>query len=67
MAGDFKIKGYNEVINEFVKDCKELIMNLKTFKHHIKTIVPIKEQELGFYKHFVDFLGKYEEVNSKNT
>jgi len=29
--------------------------------------VPIKEQELQYYKHFVDFLIKYEEVNSKHT
>lgn len=50
-----------------MKDCKELILNLKAFKHQIKMIVPLKEQELNFYKHFVDFLGKYEEINTKNT
>lgn len=61
------MKGYNEVVNEFVKDCKELILNLKGFKRQIKMIVPLKEQELNFYKHFVDFLGKYEDINTKNT
>jgi hypothetical protein len=29
--------------------------------------VPIKEQELAYYKHFVEFLGKYEEINTKNA
>ncbi len=29
--------------------------------------MPIKQQELGFYKHFVEFSIKYEEVNTKNV
>ena len=33
----------------------------------IKIIVPIKEQELQYYKHFVEFLVKYEEVNTKRA
>jgi len=31
-AGDLKLKAYNEVISEFVKDCKDLIAYLKAFK-----------------------------------
>jgi sorting nexin-1/2 len=45
-AGDLKLKSYNEIINDFVKDCKDLIIHLRHFKRHVKTIVPIKEQEL---------------------
>lgn len=40
---------------------------LRFFKNQIKAIVPIKEQQLGFYKHFVDFLVKYEELNAKGV
>ena len=61
------IKSYNNIINDFVKDCKDLIINLKTFKKSIKQIVPIKEQELMFQKSFTDFLVKYETVNSKTA
>jgi hypothetical protein len=32
---------------------------------HLKVIVPIKEQEVYHYKNFVDFLGKYEDLNHK--
>lgn len=31
-AGDLMLKNYNEIITEFVKDCKDLIINLKSFK-----------------------------------
>jgi hypothetical protein len=65
MAGDLKLKGYQEYINEFVKDCSDLIKYLKMFKKQIKIIVPIKEQELAYYRNFVDFLTKYEEINTK--
>lgn len=50
-----------------MKDCRDLIAHLRQFKKQIKVIVPIKEQELQYYKHFVDFLIKYEEVNSKRA
>jgi hypothetical protein len=43
MAGDGKLKAYAEVINDFVKDCKDLIIHLRSFKKQIKIIVPIKE------------------------
>lgn len=43
MIHDIKIKGYNESINEFVKDISELIVYLKKFKKQIKIIEPIKE------------------------
>ncbi len=67
MADVAKLKTYNEVIVDFVKDCKDLILHLRLFKKQIKIIVPIKEQELQYYKHFVDFLIKYEEVNTKRA
>mgnify|MGYP001587106143 CR=1 FL=1 len=54
-------------MNEFVKDCKDLFFILKLFKKQIKVIVPLKEQELAFYKHFVEFGIKYEELNSRNV
>lgn len=43
MAGDLKIKNYNEHINDFVRDCRDYIEHLKGFKKHIKVIVPLKE------------------------
>ena len=67
MASEFKIKQYNESINEFVRDCRELLDHLKKFKKQIKIIVPIKEQEVQYYKDFVDFLIKYEECNLKKA
>lgn len=67
MADAPKLRSYNEVISDFVKDCKDLILQLRQFKKQIKIIVPIKEQELQYYKHFVDFLIKYEEVNTKRA
>lgn len=48
-----------------MRDCKDLIQNLTQFKKSIKTIVPIKEQEVQYYKNFIDFLIKYEEVTTK--
>lgn len=48
-----------------MKDCKDLIVSLKQFKKSIKVIVPIKEQEVNYYKSFIDFLIKYEEVTTK--
>ncbi len=33
----------------------------------MKAIVPIKEQELQYYKEFSDFLVKYEETNAKKA
>lgn len=41
--------------------------HLKEFKNHIKQIVPMKEEELRYYKQFADFLNKYEEANEKTT
>lgn len=64
---EITLKSYNEIINEFVKDCKELLLILKLFKKQIKMIVPLKEQELGFYKTFVEFTCKYEDINTKNV
>jgi hypothetical protein len=65
MAGDVKLKGYNESINEFVRECKDYMDHLKGFKKHVKVIVPIKEAEVTYYREFVDFLIKYEESNLK--
>lgn len=58
---------YNERINDFVRDCKEFLEHLKKFKKSIKEIVPIKEQEVLYYKNFIDFLISYEENNSKKA
>lgn len=41
--------------------------NLKKFKKSIKTIVPIKEQEVQYYRDFIDFLQKYEDGNIKKA
>ena len=60
---DIKTKQYEEAVHEFVKECKDIIEHLKKFKKQIKMIVPIKEQEVTYYKEFVDFLIKYEDIN----
>ena len=39
--------------------------HLRGFKSHIQNIVPMKEQELKYYKSFADFLQKYEEGSEK--
>ncbi len=67
MAGEAKLKAYNETINDFIKDCRDLIAHLQSFKKHIKVILHIKEQEIHYYKQFIDFLIKYEEVNTKRS
>jgi hypothetical protein len=36
---------------------------LSTFRNQMKVIVPMKDQEVLYYKNFVDFLVKYEEVS----
>ena len=62
---DLKIKQYNEGIQDFVKECKDVLDHLRRFKKQIKMIVPIKEQEVIYNREFVDFLVKYEEINLK--
>ena len=67
MAGDLKIKAHNEAINEFVRDTRDYLEQLETFKKQVKAIVPIKEMEVSYYKDFADFLVKYEENNAKKA
>lgn len=38
---------------------------LETFRNQMKVIVPMKDQEVLYYKNFVDFLVRYEEVSMK--
>ena len=66
-AGEIKLKSHNEGINDFVRDCRDYLEHLKKFKKHIKVIVPIKEQEVTYYKEFADFLVKYEDTNTKKA
>lgn len=58
---------YNADITEFVKEQKLLMEHLKDFKKHIKLIVPMKEEELRYYKQFAEFLQKYEDANEKQV
>jgi len=46
-----------------VRDIKDFLDHLRKCKKQIKVIVPIKEQENAYYKDFVEFLMKYEELN----
>lgn len=39
---------------------------LRSFKGHITSMVPMKEQELRYYKRFAEFLQKYEDGNEKS-
>ena len=47
---DSKVQQYNAEIAEYVKDQKVLMDRLKEFKKHIKEIVPMKEEEMRYYK-----------------
>ena len=60
-----QITKYNSEINDFVKEQRALMDHLRNFKQHIKQIVPMKEQELMYYKQFASFLQKYEEGHEK--
>ena len=62
-----QLKVFNDQINEFVGDCKDLIQHLKQFKSSVKDIVPIKEKELQYYQTFTNFLIKYEQTNLKKA
>jgi sorting nexin-1/2 len=65
---EYKVKRYNdEIIMGFVKDCQVLMQALESFKNQMRIIVPMKDQEVMYYKNFVDFLVKYEEVNEKQV
>jgi len=64
--GEAKIVSYNEEISKFLKLQKQLMNHLRQFKAHINNIVPMKEQELKYYKQFADFLRKYEDGNEKS-
>ena len=65
---EYKVKRYNdEIIMGFVKDCQILMQALESFKNQMRVIVPMKDQEVMYYKNFVDFLVKYEEVNEKQV
>ena len=63
-----KVKELNyTVVANFQKESQALLQSLQSFKNQMKFLVPLKEQEVFHYKNFVDFLGKYEEVNAKTT
>ena len=62
-----RVEQYNQDINEFVKEQKILMDYLKNFKQHIKDIVPIKDEELKYYKQFAEFLVKYEDHSDKTA
>jgi hypothetical protein len=64
-ADEYKIKRYNDDINIFNRDCHQLLQTLSVFKNQMKMVVPMKEHEIMYYKNFVNFLVKYEEVNEK--
>lgn len=66
-TNEAKIKHINMQINEFVKETKDLIGTLKGFKKNLKVIVPIKEQEMHFYKNTIESILKYEEISNKKA
>lgn len=68
MTGDdAQVENFNKnAINAFVKESQVLMTSLQQFKLHMKVIVPIKEQEVYHYKNFVEFLGKYEDLNQRS-
>ena len=56
---------FGHEISQFVLDQKTVLTHLIAFKKQLKAIVPIKEQEMKYYKDFAQFLEKYED--SKNA
>jgi hypothetical protein len=50
-----------------VREQRDYMEQLETFKKQVKAIVPIKEMEVSHYKEFADFLVKYEENNAKKA
>ena len=50
------IAKYNAEINDFVKEQKIILGHLKNFTRYVNAIVPMKEQELRYYKEFAEFL-----------
>ena len=57
---------YHANIVEFQKEQQVLMDYLRQFKTHIKQIVPMKQQELTYYRQFADFLQKYEDSNENS-
>lgn len=47
---DRNMKLMEQDIDAFIKDHKEIQKHLKTFKQLIKSVVPIKDQQNGYYK-----------------
>jgi hypothetical protein len=52
-------------VQNFVKDQKELLNTMQTFKKQLKSIVPIQEETNAYYRSFATFLEKYEEAKDK--
>ena len=51
---------------EFAREQKVLKEHLRNFNGHLNHLVPMKEQELAYYKQFAEFLNKYEDTNEKS-
>ena len=62
---DNQVKGMVEQVQNFVRDQKELLITLTSFKKQLKAIVPIQEETNNYYKSFAGFLEKYEEAKDK--
>ncbi len=58
-----KLRSYKDNINDFIRECKGLQGQLVHFKNSVKSMVPIKESELSYYKTLADQLKTYEETN----
>lgn len=54
-------------ITGFVADQKALLTHLLNFKKQIKAIIPIREQEMVYYKDFATFLEKYEDTKNSRS
>ena len=61
-VGELKIKQYNENVNGFVRECRDMLDHMKRFKKAIKAVVPVKNHELQFFRDLGGFLGRYEQT-----
>lgn len=59
------IRDFGDEVTNFVKDQKDLLATLTSFKKQLKSIVPIQEETNSYYKSFAGFLEKYEESRDK--
>lgn len=63
--GEAEVEEMNSKINKFIVECNFLSKHLRAFRGNVNNLLPIKAQEIRYYKNFVGFLDGYETGNEK--